>query len=88
MQMAARDLRYLWFNDLLKIHGFSKIITAHHLDDSLETFIINLSRGTGLKGLLGIPIKKKYIYLSNEQWTRRIQVYFRKLECMDLRFNV
>ena len=61
MQMAARDLRYLWFNDLLKIHGFSKIITAHHLDDSLETFIINLSRGTGLKGLLGIPIKKKYI---------------------------
>ena len=61
IQMAARHLRYSWFNDLLKIYGFSKIITAHHLDDSLETFIINLSRGTGLKGLLGIPAKKNNI---------------------------
>ena len=62
IQMAARKLRYSWFNDLLQIHGFSKIITAHHLDDSLETFIINLSRGTGLKGLLGIPAQKNNIY--------------------------
>ena len=61
IQMAARQLRYSWFNDLLKIYGFSKIITAHNLDDSLETFIINLSRGTGLKGLLGIPVKKNNI---------------------------
>ena len=60
--MAARKLRYSWFNDLLQIHGFSKIITAHHLDDSLETFIINLSRGTGLKGLLGIPAQNNNIY--------------------------
>ncbi len=62
IQMAARKLRYSWFNDLLQIHGFSKIITAHHLDDSLETFIINLSRGTGLKGLLGIPAQNNNIY--------------------------
>ena len=58
--MAARQLRYSWFNNLLEIYGFSKIITAHHLDDSLETFMINLSRGTGLKGLLGIPAKKHH----------------------------
>lgn len=55
IQMAARELRYEWFNDLCKQLGFQYILTAHHLDDSLETFIINLTRGTGLEGLLGIP---------------------------------
>lgn len=61
IQMAARELRYSWLNELSKIHGFSKILTAHHLDDSFETFMINLLRGTGLKGLLGIPIQKNIV---------------------------
>lgn len=55
IQMAARTLRYEWFNDLSTQLNFKYILTAHHLDDSLETFIINLSRGTGIEGLLGIP---------------------------------
>lgn len=55
-QMAARDLRYFWFDELLKKHSFDYLLTAHHLDDDLETFLINLSRGTGLKGLTGIPV--------------------------------
>lgn len=55
IQMAARELRYNWFEELSTQEGFDYILTAHHLDDSLETFIINLSRGTGLKGLTGIP---------------------------------
>ena len=54
-QMAARDLRYDWFNELCKDHSFDFVLTAHHLDDNLETFFINLSRGTGLRGLTGIP---------------------------------
>jgi tRNA(Ile)-lysidine synthase len=54
-QLAARELRYNWFYDQLKEKGFDYLLTAHHADDSLETFIINLSRGTGLDGLLGIP---------------------------------
>lgn len=54
-QMAARDLRYEWFDGLLKQLGFNYILTAHHADDNLETFLINLSRGTGLDGLIGIP---------------------------------
>lgn len=54
-QMAARDLRYNWFHELCKDHSFDFILTAHHLDDNLETFFINLSRGTGLRGLTGIP---------------------------------
>jgi tRNA(Ile)-lysidine synthase len=54
-QMVARDLRYEWFQELLEINTYEYILTAHHADDGLETFIINLSRGTGLDGLTGIP---------------------------------
>ena len=54
-QMAARELRYNWFNELTEQLHFDYILTAHHADDNLETFLINLSRGTGLDGLTGIP---------------------------------
>lgn len=55
IQMAARDLRYKWFVELLNSTGSGYVLTAHHADDSLETFLINLSRGTGIDGLSGIP---------------------------------
>ena len=55
IQMAARDLRYNWFQKISKEHHFDYVLTAHHLDDVLETFLINLTRGTGLNGLTGIP---------------------------------
>ncbi|URC14869.1 tRNA lysidine(34) synthetase TilS [Flavobacterium sp. B183] len=54
-QVAARELRYNWFYELLETENFDYIVTAHHADDNLETFIINLTRGTGLDGLTGIP---------------------------------
>ncbi|WP_303317985.1 tRNA lysidine(34) synthetase TilS [Flavivirga abyssicola] len=54
-QMAARKLRYDWFEELASQLQFDYILTAHHADDNLETFLINLSRGTGLEGLTGIP---------------------------------
>lgn len=54
-QMAARTLRYNWFNEVLNNFKYDYLLTAHHLDDDLETFFINLSRGTGLSGLTGIP---------------------------------
>ncbi|KDN53767.1 tRNA lysidine(34) synthetase TilS [Flavobacterium seoulense] len=54
-QIAARELRYNWFYELLETENFDYILTAHHADDTIETFLINLSRGTGLEGLLGIP---------------------------------
>lgn len=53
-QMAARDLRYNWFKQLCKKQKLDYVITAHHKDDEIETFIINLTRGTGLDGLKGI----------------------------------
>jgi len=54
-QMAARELRYDWFYALSEQLEFDYILTAHHADDNLETFLINLSRGTGIDGLTGIP---------------------------------
>lgn len=55
VQMGARELRYAWFNEIGEQLKFDYILTAHHADDDLETFLINLSRGTGLDGLTGIP---------------------------------
>ncbi len=54
IEMAARELRYNWFNALLKERNLDWIATGHHKDDSIETFFLNLLRGTGIKGLSGI----------------------------------
>ncbi len=61
IQVAARNLRYDWFYELLDLENYDFILTAHHADDNLETFIINLSRGTGLDGLVGIPMQNDKI---------------------------
>jgi tRNA(Ile)-lysidine synthase len=54
-QVAARELRYNWFYELLETENYDYILTAHHADDNLETFLIHLVRGTGIDGLTGIP---------------------------------
>ena len=54
IQLAARKLRYDWFQEIISL-GFDYVLTAHHLDDNVETFLINFTRGTGLEGLTGIP---------------------------------
>ncbi|MBO6881466.1 tRNA lysidine(34) synthetase TilS [Winogradskyella sp.] len=61
IQMAARELRYNWFAELAEQLKFDYILTAHHADDNLETFLINFTRGTGLNGLTGIPMKNENI---------------------------
>lgn len=61
IQIAARELRYNWFTALVNQYNFDYILTAHHADDNIETFLINLIRGTGLKGLTGIPKHNKNI---------------------------
>ena len=61
-QEGARDLRYKWFHDLKEIYGFDFIVTAHNLNDQIETYLINSMRGTGLSGLVGIPEKTDKLY--------------------------
>jgi tRNA(Ile)-lysidine synthase len=61
IQMAARELRYGWFRELCVEHSYKYIATAHNLDDKIETFFLNLTRGTGIKGLSGMPPKNDNI---------------------------
>ncbi|MEZ4854125.1 tRNA lysidine(34) synthetase TilS [Flavobacterium sp.] len=61
IQLAARELRYSWFQEEIEKKGNGFLLTAHHADDNLETFIINLSRGTGIDGLTGIPEQNENI---------------------------
>lgn len=57
IEMAARELRYSWFEKMRQEHSAQAIAVGHHLDDNIETVLLNLVRGTGLKGLTGIPVR-------------------------------
>ncbi|WGH25136.1 MAG: tRNA lysidine(34) synthetase TilS [Candidatus Shikimatogenerans bostrichidophilus] len=62
IQMGARKLRYAWFNKIIKKYNYNYLITAHHFDDNIETFFLNLFRGSSIYGLKGIkPFNKKII---------------------------
>jgi tRNA(Ile)-lysidine synthase len=85
VQMAARELRYTWFDGLLKINGFTKVLTAHHLDDNLETFLINLSRGAGIDGLTGIPEQTETIARPLLKYSRTELLAYAKLNGLEWR---
>lgn len=57
IQETARELRYDFFKDVMDQNGFDVLATAHHLNDNLETVLLNLTRGTGLDGISGIPVR-------------------------------
>jgi tRNA(Ile)-lysidine synthase len=57
-QMAARDLRYGWFEELRKQESYDLVAVAHHQNDAIETLLLNLTRGTGISGLHGILPKR------------------------------
>ncbi|MGM9818171.1 MAG: tRNA lysidine(34) synthetase TilS [Paludibacteraceae bacterium] len=61
IEMAARNLRYEWFEKMRRQERCDCIVVAHHIDDSVETFFLNLVRGTGLKGLSGIAPKNGFV---------------------------
>lgn len=61
IQVAARELRYTWFEEIRQEYNYNCIATAHHLNDSIETFLFNFSRGTGIAGLHGILPKQRTV---------------------------
>ena len=61
IEMAARELRYEWFEEIRRKSGANVIAVAHHRDDSVETLLLNLIRGTGINGLRGIRPKNEHI---------------------------
>ncbi|MUP41191.1 tRNA lysidine(34) synthetase TilS [Christiangramia aestuarii] len=79
VQMAARELRYEWFAELSSSVHFDYTLTAHHANDNLETFLINLIRGTGPEGLAGIKNNKNEIVRPLLGFTRKeIEAFARK----------
>jgi len=74
IEMAARDLRYAWFEELRQQLGYDKIAVAHHADDQAETFFINLLRGAGLRGLKGMQPQNGVI-IRPLLWASRKQIY-------------
>jgi tRNA(Ile)-lysidine synthase len=60
-QMAARDLRYQWFEEIRVKYGYDLVASAHHQNDTVETMLINLTRGTGISGLHGILPKRQHL---------------------------
>lgn len=73
LQEAARELRYAWFDELLNSRNLPAVAVAHHQDDQIETMLINLIRGTGIKGLTGMrPVNGKII--RPLLWARSAQI--------------
>ena len=56
IEMAARELRYRWFRDLCRKHGYRAVLVAHNANDRAETLLLNLLRGTGIKGMTGMSL--------------------------------
>jgi tRNA(Ile)-lysidine synthase len=77
IQMAARDMRYPWFEQVRQQHGYSATAVAHHQNDTIETILLNLTRGTGIAGLHGILPKngalvRPLLFLTREDIQRLI----------------
>ena len=73
IEMAARELRYNWFKELKEIHKFDKVALAHHGDDQIETFFINMLRGSGIKGLKGMKPQNDF-YIRPMLFSNRNQI--------------
>ena len=73
VQEQARALRYAFFDELCTEFGYTKILTAHHADDQIETMLLNLIRGTGIKGFGGIPLKNKNV-VRPMLWASKAQI--------------
>ena len=85
LQNWAREIRYEFFFNILEKENLDYIVTAHHLNDELETFFINLSRGSGIKGLRGIPKNENRILRPLLKFTKNEIYAFAKENSIDFR---
>ena len=79
VEMAARDLRYGWFAELCRLHGYSAVAVAHNANDNAETLILNLLRGTGLRGLGGMSLISDLPYAAPVKLIRPLLECSRKM---------
>ena len=73
IEMAARELRYTWFAGLCRKYGYAYVAVAHHADDNAETMMLNLVRGTGMKGLSGMKDISKLPYSKDRENLRLVR---------------
>ncbi len=85
IQMAARELRYEWLEKIRVQHGFDWIATAHQSDDNTETILYNITRGTGLKGLQGIPLRNGKIIRPLLSFSREEIEWYVKIDSLEYR---
>ncbi len=76
IQLAARELRYSFFYELLKNQQIDVIATAHHLDDSIETTLFHFFRGTGINGITGIPFQNRSVIRPLLNYTKQEIIAF------------
>lgn len=85
IQVWAREIRYRFFYQILEENNLDFIVTAHHLNDQLETFLINLSKSAGLKGLSGIPADSNKILRPLLNFTKDEIYSFAEANCVEFR---
>ncbi len=73
IEMAARELRYTWFAELCRKHGYAYVAVAHHADDNAETMMLNLVRGTGMKGISGMKAISQLPYSKDRNNLRLVR---------------
>lgn len=73
IEETARHLRYAWFDQLMKEHGYDRLLTAHHADDNIETVLMHFFRGTGIRGLRGM-LPQKGLHVRPLLLTRRARI--------------
>ena len=83
IEMAARRLRYAWFEEVIQTTGIQILCVAHHLNDNVETTLLNLTRGTGIRGLTGMARHHKHIVRPMLTLTRQEIEDFLKEESID-----
>ena len=71
IQIAARQLRYNYFSEIMQLHTFKYLVTAHHLDDNIETVFSNILRETGIRGIQGMSLKFRYTIKPLLNFTKR-----------------